>query len=251
MKKQYFIALVLAVLVTAGLWSFVKKDTEAEIQAQKQTEIKAELLALTDFKAWLVTQTATPDPFATRGFLSRPLLDSILSGLDGTTLKLPEAKDVTLTINTIRTDFRPGFPGLSIIATAERSGVTADVSTVARIEPMFDDSMLRLRVHVDSLVPKISWRFINFTLGGLVRDLAQTKVVEAINKEDALGAIAIPLSHSQTFSLPSTQVPFSTTGLNAVVTLPGFSGKITAQLTRIVAMPEGLYVYATLKTGAQ
>ncbi|BCH62386.1 MULTISPECIES: hypothetical protein [Rhizobium/Agrobacterium group] len=209
----------------------------------------AELHALTEFKPWLAAPKATPDPFATRAFLSRAMIDGILSAFDGTKLKLPETPDVTLTLKSVRTDFRPGFPGLTISATANKSGVSADVSMVARIEPVFDSQTLRLRVHINSLVPKLSWRFIDFTIAGLVRDLAQAKVVEAINKQDALGAISIQLSHSQTFSLPVTQIPFSTTGLNAVVGLPGYSGTVVAQLTRIVAMPEGLYIYATLKTG--
>ncbi|MER9963196.1 hypothetical protein NKJ72_19920 [Mesorhizobium sp. M0045] len=243
--------LILAGLVAIGVWSFIRQDTDAALQSQRQTEQKAELQALTDFKAWLAAQKSTPDPLATRAFLSQPIIDSVLSAFDGIELKLLEAQDITLKLKSVRSDFRAGFPGLTIVATAEKSGVTADVSTVARLEPVFDSNTLRLKVHVDSLVPKISWRFIDFNVRGLVRDLLQAKVVEAINRDDALGVVSVPLSQSQTFALPSTQIPFTTTGVKAVMTLPSFSGTVTAHLSRVVAMPEGIYVYATLDTGTK
>jgi hypothetical protein len=247
MKKAIFLILIAFVIAGVGTWSFVRRDTAVALKSQQQDELKSELQALTDFKTWLVAQRTLADPFSTRAFLSRDMIDGILTAFDGTNLKLPEVQDVNLAVTHVRTDFRPGFPGLSIEATAEQSGVKADVSAVARIEPVFDNGVLHFHVHVDSLVPRVSWRFIDFTLGGLVRDLAQTKVVDAINKADALGEVSIPLSHTQVFSLPTTQIPFQTTGVNAVVTLPALSGSVDAQLTRIVAMPEGIYVYASLR----
>lgn len=250
MKRLWLPILISVGLFGTGVWFFMKWDTDVALHLQRQNEAKAELQALTEFQVWLAAQKSAPDPLATSAFLSRPMIDSILSALDATALQLPEADDITLTLKSVRSDFRPGFPGLKIVATAEKSGVTADISAVARLEPVFDDDTLRLRIHVESLVPKISWRFIDFTVGGLVRDLAQTKIVDAINRDDALGAVSLPLSHSQTFDFPSTKIPFSTTGMNAEAVLPSFSGTVTARLVRIVAMPEGIYIYATLDTGA-
>ncbi|MCF1463520.1 hypothetical protein FS827_19630 [Agrobacterium vitis] len=251
MKKLLLVLLAIVILGGAAAWALMERDTSAVLQWQQRVETKAELQALIDFKKWLEAQKTAHDPLSTRAFLSRSMLDNILAAFDNTQLKLPEAPDVALFVKSVRADFRPGFPGLAIAATAERSGVTADVSTVARIEPVFDGGTLRLKIHIDSLVPRISWRFLDFSVGGLVRDLTQAKVVDAINKADALGAVSIPLSHTETFALPTTQIPFSTVGMNAAVTLPAVSGTVTAQLTRIVAMPEGIYVYATLNTGAR
>jgi len=242
--------LVAGVIAGSVLSSFVCSNAAMAAEFQRQEESTFELQALNDLKAWLTAQKTSPDPFLTRAFLSRNMIDGILKAFEGAKVELPDYQ-VIITIGNVRTDFRPALPGLSIEATAERSGVQIDVSTVAHIEPVFSNEELHLRIHVDSLEPRFSSRFVGIAFEGLARDLAQRKVIDAINKADALGDISIPLSQTQVFSLPAAEMPFQTTGLKAMATLPALSGSVKARLVRIVAMPEGIYVYATLDVEAR
>jgi hypothetical protein len=236
-------------LAIAAAFSFVKRDTDGVLKAQHEQELQAELQSLADFKSWLSVQQSAPDATIARIFLSKGVIASLLAPLGNITVPMPNAGDTNLTINEIKANFRPGFPGLSISASVERSGVRADVSTLARIEPQIEGNVLKLRVHVDNLVPRVTWRFIDFKVGGLVRELAQTTLADAINKKDALGSITIPLSQAAAFSTPATQVPFSVTGMNGIISIPAYSEKVSAKITRIIAMPEGLYIYASIQRG--
>lgn len=152
-----------------------------------------------------------------------------------------------LTVKEVRSDFRPGFPGLSISAAVEKSGVKADVVTLARIEPQLDDGILKLRVHVDGLVPRVSWRFIDFAVSGLVKDIVQARLVDEINTAEALGSISIPVTQTAAINSPAGQVPFSVPGANGTISFPAYSASGKVALSRILAMPEGLYVYAIVQ----
>jgi hypothetical protein len=249
MRKWFVVAGgVAAVAVLAGL-SMVSRDTEGALKAQHEQELNAELNALNDFKTWFQTQQGAPAPSMARVFVSKGIIDSLLVSFDGLAVPLQESDGTKLTVKQIRSDFRPGFPGLSLAATVEKSGVTADVETVARIEPQLDGGVLKLRVHVDSLVPKVSWRFLDFTVGGLVKSMAQTRLVDEINKAEALGSIKIPVTQTSAFSTAATQVPFKVTGVQGTISIPSYSASGTVSVSRILAMPEGLYVYANVQKG--
>ncbi|WP_026371964.1 hypothetical protein [Rhizobium sp. 42MFCr.1] len=237
-----------AVAVLAGL-AVVQRDTAGAIKTQHENELKSELQALNDFKTWHKTQQDKPDPTIARVFVSKGIIDGLLASFDGMVVPIPNAEGIKLTVKTIRSDFRPGFPGLSLSATADKSGVKADVQTVARIEPQLDAGVLKLRVHVDSLVPKVSWRFLDFTLGGMVKDILQTRLVDDINKAEALGSVSIPITQTSAINTAATQVPFKVTGVSGVIEVPAYSASGKVTLSRILAMPEGLYIYANVQHG--
>lgn len=238
-----------SVLVVAGVAYFllVSRDTQASIVEQKELELRSELQALNEFRDWNRTQKENPDTSVARLFLSKEILDSLLEAFSGMDVAIPNAEGVKLVIKELHSDFRPGFPGVAMRATVENSGVVADVAALARIEPQLENGNLKLRVHLDSLVPRVSWRFINLTLGGLVRDMAQARFTDAINDAEALGSITIPVSQSAAFEVPPTQVPFSVPGFNGTISIPSYAAKGTVTLSRIMAMPEGLYIYTTVK----
>jgi hypothetical protein len=248
--KKWLVVLggLAAVAVLAGL-AVVQRDTAGAIKTQHENELKAELQALNDFKTWHKEQQDKPDPTIARVFVSKGIIDGLLTSFDGIVVPVPNAEGMKLTVKTIRSDFRPGFPGLSLAATVEKSGVTADLQTVARIEPQLDAGILKLRVHVDSLVPKVSWRFLDFTLGGMVKDMAQTRLVDEINTAEALGSISIPVTQTSAINIAAVDVPLHVPGMNGTISVPAFSDSAKVTVSRILAMPEGLYVYANVQRG--
>ena len=237
---------VAAAAILVG-FSVVRHNTDDIIGLQKDLELRSELQTLNDFSAWINTQQQAPDPTIARVFLSKGIIDALLGSFAGMVVPLPGAEEVKLTVKEIKADFRPGFPGLAISASVEKSGVKVEVATLARIDPRLNDGVLKMRVHVDSIVPKVSWRFIDFTVGGLVRDMAQTRLTEEINKSEALGSISVPITQSSSINAPAGQIPFMVTGVQGTVSLPAYSASGTMTVSRVLAMPEGIYVYANLK----
>src|SRR5262245_57676595 len=129
----------------------------------------------------------------------------------------------------------------------EKSGVKADVSTVASLEPVIDGENLRLRVHIESLVPQIDWWFFNFQIRGFVRDLVQVKLTEELNKADALGAIVVPLSRESAFEIPSSTTPFTVTGVTGHITAPTYSLRMRTKVDKIICLPDGLHLFASVE----
>jgi len=249
MKKWLVVVGGLAAVAVLASLAVVQRDTADAIKSQRQNELKSELQALNDFKTWHKAQQDKPDPTIARVFVSKGIIDGLLASFDGTVVAVPNTEGMTLTVKAIQSDFRPGFPGLSLSAMVNKSGVTADVQTVARIEPQLDAGVLKLRVHVDSLVPKVSWRFIDFAIGGMVKDMLQTRLVDEINKAEGLGSVSIPISQTSAISTAATEVPFTVTGVSGVIEVPAYSASGKVTLSRILAMPEGLYVYANVQRG--
>ena len=106
---------VAAVAILAGL-SVVRRDTDGMIKSQHEQELKAELQALTDFQTWHKAQQDSPDPSIARVFVSKGIIDTLLASFSGLDVPVPNADGVKLTVTEMKSDFRPGFPGLTISA---------------------------------------------------------------------------------------------------------------------------------------
>jgi hypothetical protein len=220
-------------------------NTEEELQKQRADSIQRETTMLQDLQAYLANQAKAPDSGAISIFVSAGLVDSLLRGLEGITVAIPEADGATLRLNHVKTDFRTGFPGLTLDAIVSRSGMDVAVSLAARIDAFVNNETpdkLGLRVHIDSLVPVVSWSFINFRVSGLVRDLVQVKVSEALNRPGALGNISVPLNSSFTLNLPAGTTTQPVQGAVLAVSSPALSFKVRARVRNIIYLRDGIHL---------
>lgn len=187
-------------------------------------------------------------------FLSKNLINSALKGAAGITLPVPNVEGATLTIKSVTTDLKLGYPLVTVDAEATKKdiGLTVQVVGTARLETKIDPaapSLLTVNVRLEELVPRAQWGIFDFKVSGFVKDLIKAKASEELSN---LATIQIPMATDIPLGLPANQMPVSFPGATAIVSTPtlSVSGHIT--VSRILVLPDGLHIYGLLsaKVGA-
>lgn len=231
-------------------------DTDEELLKQRFEILKAEETALQELKTTLTAGvTALEGPGKVSVFLSDDVINGVLKGADGVVVPVPDVKGATITVKSIRTGFKMGYPLLNIDATAKKEGLDAELAVVgvARLMPTIvagavgKPTLLELKIHVDSLVPRAKWGFFDFGIRGFVRDLAQVKVNEELR---TAGVIRVPVETDIPLKVPAKQTPVSFTGATATLSTPDLSMNGKASVTKIIILPDGLHVYGQIKAAA-
>ncbi|QIM52725.1 hypothetical protein [Hydrogenophaga crocea] len=85
-------------------------DTEEELLKQRLEMLKAEEASLQELKTTLAS-SATPleGPGKASVFLSDDLINGVLKGADGVVVPVPGVNGATITVKSIRTQFRMGL----------------------------------------------------------------------------------------------------------------------------------------------
>lgn len=244
-KRTWGAALLAPCLLLAGC------DTEEALLRQKLDVLKAEEAALQELRTDLAEAGTFEGAGTASVFLGKDLVNEVLAGADGAVIAVPGVNGATLTLLSLRTDFRVGFPLVRIDAVARKQGLDAQLELVgaARIEPVVEPgnpAHLNLHVHVDSLVPKASWGPLQFQVGGFVRDLMQLKLGAEARR---VVTVRVPMSTDLPFTLPAKQTNVSFKGVHATVSTPALSVQAKAAVTRVLALPDGLHVYGQVTAG--
>lgn len=227
-------------------------DTEDDLLQQQFDVLKAEEVALQEFKETLSAGLAHLEgPSKVSIFVSDDVINGILKGADDLSVPVPDVKGATITVKSIRADFKMGYPLLNIDATATKEGIDAQLSIigVARLIPTIvagsagKPSQLELRMHVDSLVPRAQWGIFDFKMYGFVRDLLQAKLNDELR---TAGIIRMPLEAEIPLTVPAKQTPITFTGANALVSTPDLSMKGKASINQFIVLPDGLHVYGQI-----
>ncbi|WP_316151003.1 hypothetical protein [Cupriavidus sp. BIC8F] len=232
-------------------------DTDQELLTQRLEVLKAEEAALKDLKATVATGVPSlTGPGAVSVFLSADLINGILKGADGVDVPVPHVEGATVTVKSIRTDFKMGYPLLRIEATGKKKGLDAELALVgvARLMPTIvagaagKSSQLELKVHVDSMVPSAKWAFLDFRLSGFVRDLMQVKVN---NELRTAGVIRVPVETDIPLNVPAKETPIQFTGVLGVISTPDLSLKGKAAVNKVVVLPDGIHVYGKVNVDSE
>lgn len=227
-------------------------NTEELLLRQRLARLQAEEAALQRLHGELAAGApALEAPGTLSVFLSKAVINDVLAAADQAVLPVPGLPGVAVTINSLRADFRMGFPSVNVEAVARKNGVDAALQLVgsARLEPVLEagsPAHLNLHVHVDSLVPRASWGPFDFAVGGLVRDLAQVKLSEQARR---IATIRVPMATELPLHLPAKQTPVGFTGVQAYVATPELSVQSKVEIIRVLPLQDGLHVYAKLSTG--
>lgn len=245
---------------TLALWPLVALlwgcDTEEALLQQRLDVLTAEENALKDIQA-----TFGSDPQSLEGpnqvslFVSKDVINGILQGADNVTIEVPDLKGATITVESIRANFKMGYPLLDVKATAQKEGLDATLSLVgvARLIPTIEPasestpSQLQMKVVVDSLVPRAQWGFFDFKIGGFVRDLSQVKINDELR---TAGVIRLPLETSIPLSIPAKQTPVSFTGATVSVATPDLSVTAKVSANRFIVLPDGLHVHGQINVAS-
>lgn len=230
-------------------------DTEEALLKQRLEVLKAEEAALQSLKATLAAGDTKPleGPGKVSLFLSDDVINGVLKGADGVSVPLPEVKDASITVNSIRTDFKLGYPLLKIDATAKKGDFALSVVGVARLIPAVlapeagKPAQLELKIHVDSLVPRAQWGIFDFRIQGFVRELAHVTINDKLR---AAGVIRFPVETNIPLNVPAKQTTVSFTGATVAVSTPDLSLNGKATITNVIALPDGLHVYGQVNVAA-
>ena len=95
---------------------------------------------LSDLQQFLKDQDNVNDKDQVKLFVSKKAIDELLSGLNDTTVELPNTNGARLTVKNIKSEFNVGFPSLAVDAFAEKSGGKVAANLVARLEAYVDSS---------------------------------------------------------------------------------------------------------------
>jgi len=222
-------------------------DTQDQLQKQKVNAIEQESKMLSDLLQWLKSGNAAKDQL--RVFVSAKTVDALLTGLDNTVIQLPNTGGAQLTVRHVKTSFAVGFPRLAVDASVEKSGVKIAASVLATLEANVDNAQpdqLFLRVHVDSLVPVVSWSFLNLKIRGAVRDIAQVKLDELLNGPGVLGKVSVPLSQKFSIEIPAKSVPQTLPGAKVLISTPKITLPVAVKIEKIVYLSDGIHLFGKI-----
>jgi len=220
-------------------------NTEEELLKQKLSVVEAEERALKGIQQTLQDIQGLEGPGSVSIFLSKDLLNSVLAGADNLVIPVPGVEGATVKVLSMRTDSRVGLPLVNVEAVASKKGLDASLELigVAQIETQVVEGspqQLKLRVHLDSLVPRAQWNIFDFKIGGFVRDLMQVKITEELKK---VGEINIPVETEIPLNIPAKQSPVEFQGVKGYVATPAMSITGKASVTRVITLPDGLHIY--------
>lgn len=166
-----------------------------------------------------------------------------------------DGRAIQITVETLTTNFRPGSPEITVVATAldKSSGVKAGIELDTRIVLIRDASSpenLTAKVVATRIVPELRWGPIEFTKAKFVRALLE---LEASKLTDELQGFTLPLtedfafgSEAQTFD--SGQLDTGNRSYirgNIIVPSTLVSGQFTVK--NILFLENGVHIFADLE----
>lgn len=186
--------------------------------------------------------------------LHRSTFETLLDRFSGTTVQVESGgRAIEVTLDTIRMDFRPGNPEVSIEARARdvRTGLEAELEMDSRLILEGDLSRpdeLRLRIVATRLVPNLRWGFFDLSRHRFAHSLL---TLEASKVTDRVPTVSLPLAHD--FSIGAARA-------TRRITLPVGDGTITGDLTtpstrvdgriaikHVVFLRNGVHVFANVE----
>ena len=221
-------------------------NTDDELERQRIIAVKRERAMLASFLEALKRGDFSANNRRVIAFVSGKSVNDALSGLAAMKIELPNTSGATLTINKVSVDFRTGFPGLKVDATIERSGLSVSAFLAARIDAQVNEKkpdVLSLNIHVDALVPEISWGMFDFRVRGFVRDIAQSKLADMVNGPSVLARVTLPLTSQFTVNVPSFSVPMDLPGARVSISAPALGITVKTQIEKIIFLRDGIHVF--------
>jgi hypothetical protein len=243
--KRLFVLLLIFACLVAGAWYLLR-----ERDSQRLALLDAELSYVQHLDELMKVDGAQAAHGITVAF-SADLVNQLLAGIVGAPIKIQQLPNSTLSFSSATTDFRDGFPQVTLRGAMadSRSRGAVDFRLIAVLQPVVETknpSELILQIKPIQITPEIvigrfhvkSPEFLNAALEVSVQQIEQT-----------LPPIRLPLSSAFSVSSPPTSVPISIpTGagsINATVSLPGFTVSRTIGITNVLLLSDGIHVTLT------
>ncbi|GAB7529513.1 hypothetical protein PS3A_19220 [Pseudomonas sp. 3A(2025)] len=208
-------------------------------------------------------------------FLSSRLIGDAARLLEGFKIPVPEREDITVEVTSVSVEFSAGVAGIRLGLQAAKGELRLDLLGLATVIPqplepakleittstislfgvasisipeftLRQPKPMRLKVFVSHLAPSASWGPFKTDIKGLVAEIAQLKINEALNK--ALPDIQIPVSNIIRIAQPAQtrEFPIKEGAYIATLTTPPVSWAGTFDLRDVLILPRGMHLIGDL-----
>jgi len=228
-------------------------STTRQIKQQRLNLLNVKYENLKALRSLLATQSDPEISCDFSLFISTEKINQVLTGVDNVSGLLTGIKEAVFHINSIRTHFDDGFPGVTIIAWVEhtRYKFRVDLELTAVLElriPSNDLSKATIKVHVKEVVPKARWGFLKFKFRGFIKDLIHLKINSYIQ---LLPELSFPLKSEIDLKLPAqTKTLNFNAGDGRIIGnlfVPAVGGRKTLKVKQILFLSDGVHVYLNFK----
>lgn len=189
--------------------------------------------------------------------LNATLFQQILVSFDGTKADLDiSGRPVSITVNSVRTDFRPGSPQITLdaIASDARSGIQAQVEIDSRLvitRTSDDPEQLQVAIVATRIVPRVSWGPFEITKLRFARALL---TLEAERFTSKLPTFTLPLGTGFAFgeqarTIQSDTIPTGEHGgwIRGNLSYPATLTTGRFAIKEILFLENGVHVFANVE----
>ena len=250
MKKLFAFA-ALVVVIGVGGWMLFRRYSEAKVIQQHLARLEAELSYTKQLTAGLRSAGSPPPGGAMTVILSAKMLNSVLSGLVGASVSLPQAK-AQLKVNSVSLDLRDGFPEVHLDSHSDTSKPKLGIDSVliATLEPQVSSgspSTMQLLIRPLEIHPTVA---IGATEVKGTRELDSLLAAILAEYAATLPRMTIPLASTFQIDFPQTtqqvRVPTHDGALNGSIEFPHFAAASTIALKEVYFLSDGIHLIASL-----
>jgi hypothetical protein len=223
-------------------------------QSSELTLLDAEYSYLTTLRDTLQKQPNPETQGSLSVFVSANALNNVLSGGDNSVISVKKPKEVKIKLNSIRTDFRDGFPGVvaKTLVTSQNPSLSFEAELYCVIEPRVDSSNptdLLLYFH------PVYLRIGDNTQSGAVTELVSSLSTDLAEEyADTLPHLSVPLAQEFSVSFPASHIPLAIPvpagTMNAEVDVAGLEMHPAAYISGVFFLADGIHIIVTTKPDA-
>lgn len=183
-----------------------------------------------------------------RIFIANDVVNRALAVLDGRTIRVPDQPDIVATLRSARLSQYGSLPAVTLIASARRGSLTADVTLTAIL--LGTEVPGEMRLGVVSFVPDIRWGWLELTKARFVRDLL---AVNLDRLSERLPAIRLPIERQIALGGPaySHDFRFKTSNhpshLTMRVAVPSTQWRARLTNFRYFFVRDGIYLFGDIQ----
>jgi hypothetical protein len=249
-----FLKLLVGFVLVAGIVFGVYSYIHRRAQSGRLGLLNAEYSYLASLRDLLQKQANPESQSSVSVFVSANVLNSVLSGADGLSFALPKSKDTSVKLNSVRTEFRDGFPGVlaNIEVSRQNPTLTTQAELYSVLEPRIDKTdATNLLLYVHPLYIRIGTQALSVSTENerkaesLLGDIAS-------QYSELLPHLTIPLAKDFSVAFPSNQLPLTVPTqagkLNGQIDVPGLSLQSTVSVSGVLFLSDGVHVFLAANT---
>jgi hypothetical protein len=216
----------------------LKRDTLLEIERAEQSISQKAAHGIYD-----------PRRFDVNLFFNKRMFNEVLANFDGLTFTPDPKKPIDVTIESVRFDFRPGYPSVIISASATHREYDVRAKLLMNASALIEvkGGKIVTRLVATKIVPELRWGALELHKLIFVRQLAQIKIHRFLEN---LPPVSVPASTAIAIGGPPSRktisVPVRDGRISGVLSVPGTDYASNIVVVEVLALRNGIHIYANV-----